>query len=170
MSIAVRPTGPEHAGAILALYRAAAQGPGLARYPDELDAGFVSNIHARAAGCGMSLGAFEGERLLGEIHAWSPGPRKFAHVLGDLTIAVDPDSHGRGVGTRLFEALIAQARLMDPPIERIELFVHEGNPDARRLYERLGFRVEGRMPGRVRLDDGRTFDDLAMALLLTEEP
>lgn len=163
MTLALRPTGPADADAILALYRRAAEGPGLARYPDELDAHFAAHVLDQAARGGISIGAFAGARLVGEIHAWRPGPRKFAHVLGDLTVAVDPEWHGKGVGSALFEALFARAAEMEPRIERIELFVHTGNPGARRLYERLGFTEEGRLPGRLRFDDGQVHDDFMMA-------
>ena len=43
----------------------------------------------------------------------------------------------------------------------------EGNIDAIRLYERLGFVMEGRFVQRVRMPDGRLEDDIAMGLLLT---
>jgi len=163
MSFALRRTRPEDAAAMLALFQAAANGPGLARYPDEIDADYIAATMARSTGPGgISIGAFSEERLVGEIHAWRPGPRKFAHVLGDLTIAVDPKWQGQGLGTSLFAALFDTAREMVPPIERIELFVHTGNPGARALYERLGFAVEGRMPGRLKLDSGEVLDDFAM--------
>ncbi len=164
--LVLRPTRADDAAAMLALYRRAADGPGLARYPDELDESFPQAVLARAAIGGLSIGAFDGDRMLGEIHAWRPGPRKFAHVLGDLTVAVDPDCQGQGIGGKLFEALFAAAREMQPAIQRIELFVHTGNPAARRLYERLGFVEEGRMPGRLRFDDGQVHDDFAMAKTL----
>lgn len=163
MTPVLRPTGPADAEAILTLYRRAAEGPGLARYPDELDAHFAAHILAQAARGGISIGAFAEGRMVGEIHAWRSGLRKFAHVLGDLTVAVDPEWHGRGLGLALFEALFARAAAMEPRIERIELFVHTGNPGAKRLYERLGFVEEGRLPGRLRFDDGQVHDDFMMA-------
>lgn len=54
-----------------------------------------------------------------------------------LTILVDEDYRGKGIGTRLMEELIALA--IDPfKIEVLYLEVYEDNP-AIRLYERLGF-------------------------------
>jgi ribosomal protein S18 acetylase RimI-like enzyme len=44
--------------------------------------------------------------------------------------------------------------------------VRAGNTDAIRLYQRLGFKIEGRFVGRVYLPDGTVEDDIAMALLL----
>jgi ribosomal protein S18 acetylase RimI-like enzyme len=49
----------------------------------------------------------------------------------------------------------------------VELMAREGNSEAIRLYERLGFQIEGRFPGRVRMPDGSTEADIAMGLLLT---
>jgi len=76
---------------------------------------------------------------------------------------VHPGFQGRGVGAALFEALFAAAAELSPAIERVELMCREGNAGALRLYQRLGFVVEGRFPRRVRLGDGTIEDDLAMA-------
>ncbi len=92
--------------------------------------------------------------------------RQFRHVLTDLTVAVHPDWQGKGLGTLLFGQLIEAARAMTPSVTRIELFAREGNAGAIRLYERLGFVVEGRFKGRVRLPNGVIEDDIAMALIL----
>ena len=108
---------------------------------------------------------FDG-RLAGEIHASRIGPDQFAHVLSDLTVAVDPAWQGKGVGRALFAALFAAARELSPTVTRIELMAREGNIDAIRLYERLGFVMEGRFVQRVRMPDGRLEDDIAMGLLI----
>jgi ribosomal protein S18 acetylase RimI-like enzyme len=89
-----------------------------------------------------------------------------AHNLTDLTVAVHPDVQGRGVGAALFEALFAAAEALTPRIERVELLCRHGNLRAVRLYQRLGFVIEGRFPRRVRLPDGTIEDDLAMARFL----
>ena len=54
-----------------------------------------------------------------------------------MQIQVAPAWQGRGVGADIITALIAQARQEGLPVS---LSVLKGNP-ARRLYERLGFRV-----------------------------
>ena len=91
---------------------------------------------------------------------------QFQHVLWDLTVAVEPESQGCGIGQRLFAELLASAATMTPRVERIELVVREGLTHAIRLYERLGFRQEGRFERRFRLSNGTYEADLPMALFL----
>lgn len=55
----------------------------------------------------------------------------------ELSIAVLPDYRGRGLGTRLLNALFSLAR---ERYNAISLSVTKENP-AKRLYERLGFQV-----------------------------
>lgn len=168
MELTVRATTAADAPAVLALYQATARAPdsGLARTPDEMDLAWVQGFLARAGATGASVGIWAGDTLAGEIHASRMGPRQFDHNLMDLTVAVHPDWQGKGVGRRLFEALFAAAHNLSPKIERIELAVREGNSGAVRLYERLGFVLEGRHAGRVRLPDGRIEMDLTMAKFL----
>jgi ribosomal protein S18 acetylase RimI-like enzyme len=56
------------------------------------------------------------------------------------TVAVHPDSRGRGIGTALIE--FAERRILrEQP--NVFICVSSFNPDARRLYERLGYTVVG---------------------------
>jgi RimJ/RimL family protein N-acetyltransferase len=161
----LRPMTPADAGVLLSLYRAVAATPnsGLARHSDEIDSGYV-DAFLRGQDTGwMSIGAFHGTDLVGEIHAMRMQPRQFHHVLTDLTIAVHPRMQGHGVGSRLFAELFARTARLDPPVTRIELVARTGNAAAIRLYERLGFRAEGRFRDRVHLADGRIEDDIPMA-------
>jgi putative acetyltransferase len=170
-NLAVKPLTLSDAASVLRLYRRAAAGPGgLARRPEEIDAAYVEGFIGKALAGGVALGAWspDGATLCGEIHAGRIGPAQFAHVLSDLTVAVDPDWQGRGVGSTLFKALFAQAATLTPRVERIELMAREGNADAVRLYQRLEFEIEGRFAGRVRLPDGTLEADLAMGLILPD--
>jgi ribosomal protein S18 acetylase RimI-like enzyme len=115
---------------------------------------------------GLAIGAWDGARLIGMIKASRMPSVQFQHVLWDLTVAVDPASQGRGIGHRLFAALLASAATLTPRIERVELVVREGLTHAIRLYERLGFRREGRFERRFRLSNGAYEADLPMALFL----
>src|SRR6266404_1438871 len=58
------------------------------------------------------------------------------------TISVDPKCQGRGFGRDLIEASCEQARKCGR--DRIGLLVDIENSGANRLYERLGFRTQGR--------------------------
>lgn len=60
--------------------------------------------------------------------------RESATFIDDIEIV--PDYQGKGIGTALINNIVAQGR-------RVELDVLKANVDARRLYERLGFRVTG---------------------------
>jgi GNAT superfamily N-acetyltransferase len=164
----VRSAVPEDAASILALHRkVAAQPGGLARQPDEVTADYVAHAMAVAADGGLNLVAVDANgALCGELHVERMKVAIFAHVLTDLTVAVDPDWQGRGVGSALFRALIDAARTLTPPVGRIELWTGAANLGAQRLYERLGFKIEGRMIGRGRLPDGTVDDDIVMGLLL----
>jgi ribosomal protein S18 acetylase RimI-like enzyme len=167
IDLALRRTTLADVPALFDLHRAAAEAPGgLARRPDEVDVGYVSAFVAKASASGVALSAWSGDRIAGEIHASRMGPRQFEHVLTDLTVAVHPGFQGQGVGRKLFQALIATAVTLTPAIERIELMAREGNLNAVGLYKSLGFEIEGRMPGRVRMADGTADADLAMCLRL----
>jgi ribosomal protein S18 acetylase RimI-like enzyme len=163
-AITIRATKPADAPAILTVHQAAASnGGGLAREPDEMDLAGIEASLAKPLQDGVALIAWIDGRPAGEIHASRYAPRQFAHNLTELTVAVHPDFQGRGVGAALFEALFVEAAAMSPPIERIELLCREGNAGAVRLYQRLGFVIEGRFIRRVRRKDGTVEDDLAMA-------
>jgi len=156
------------AAAILALHRKVAALPGgLAREPGEVTADYVAHVMEAAADGGVNLVAVSADgAVCGELHVERMKVGIFTHVLTDLTVAVDPDWQGRGVGSALFGALIATARTMTPPIHRIELWTGAANLGAQRLYQRLGFKIEGRMIGRGRHPDGSVEDDIVMGLLL----
>ncbi len=55
-----------------------------------------------------------------------------------ISMWVDPNARGRGVGRALLEAVIAWAKERDAS-RAVRLSVTDGNDDARRLYERYGF-------------------------------
>jgi putative acetyltransferase len=164
LSITIRAATLADRGAIVALHRAAAITPGaLARAPEEVTAVYAEG----AIKSDICLVAVDADGFLrGEIHAKRETIALFAHVLSSLTVAVHPQWQGQGVGSRLFEALIAWAKDQDPAILRIELAAGAGNPGAIRLYERLGFKHEGRQVARGRLPDGRFEDDILMGMLL----
>lgn len=151
---------------ITELYRAVAAVPGgLARSAGEIDEDFIRHNLTASQQRGIALVARAQNRIVGEIHAYRPVPVVFAHVLSDLTIAVDPRFQGHGVGRILFSTLLAEVEARHPQILRVELLARESNQRAIRFYESLGFRAEGRLSNRVRSVEGGFEADLAMAWL-----
>lgn len=150
--------------ALLALYQAVAMEAGsLARRAEEMDASYIEGISLAALSRGVWLLAEDEQGLCASIHASRPQPRDFQHVLGELTIVVHPRSQGKGLGRRLFVAFMDRVREHEPGIHRVELITRDSNARARRIYEGLGFELEGRLRSRVRHPDGRLEDDLFYA-------
>lgn len=56
------------------------------------------------------------------------------------TLAVSPDHRKQGIGTRLIESFIKKHSASEKPVG---LLVDYDNPNARRLYEQLGFKPKG---------------------------
>jgi ribosomal protein S18 acetylase RimI-like enzyme len=87
------------------------------------------------------------------------------HVLEVKGLAVSPAHRRRGVGRALMEAAIRQARLAGA--RKLTLRVLSHNADARALYARSGFEVEGVLRGLFLLD-GSYVDDVRMSLSLID--
>ena len=87
-----------------------------------------------------------------------------AHVLTLNGVAVEQQARRAGVGRALVAAAAAEARARGA--RRLTLRVLADNEPARRLYESLGFVVEGEQRQEFLLD-GRYVDDVLMALDLT---
>jgi ribosomal protein S18 acetylase RimI-like enzyme len=148
------------------LYRvvAAVEG-GLARTVDEITEDYIGNFLKKSLESGVILVARQPEtqQIIGEIHAYALGPKVFAHVLGELTIAVHPAHQGQGIGKALFTELLNRVVLHRPDILRVELIARESNQKAIELYQKLGFRIEGRLAGRIRSVAGGFEADIPMA-------
>lgn len=154
----------EDRSALLALYQVvASQSGSLARRAEEMDASYVEGISLAALNRGVWILAEDAAGLCGSIHASRPLLRDFQHVLGELTIVVHPRIQGQGVGRALFTRFVEHVRDHEPGILRIELITRDGNIRARKIYEKLGFELEGRLRNRVRHPDGRFEDDLFYA-------
>lgn len=92
------------------------------------------------------------------------GLESIEHV-NRLTIAVHSGFQGKGIGEKMLAYLVDWARSA-PKVEKLELNVRSVNPRAIRLYEKLGFRLEGRIRNRMRFPDGTYVDDLEMGLFV----
>ncbi|GFH36668.1 GNAT family N-acetyltransferase [Streptomyces pacificus] len=112
--------------------------------------------HTDAAAHGARLRQFVAEdseeRWVGTVTVRVEGPSHDAgfgqsaqvdqtHLVG---VFVRPEARGTGVTEGLFRAAVAWSwALSEPPVERIRLYVHEGNGRARAFYRRFGFVPSG---------------------------
>ena len=83
-------------------------------------------------------------------------------------IALLKDYWNQGIGTRMFEEMIRIA-YANPEITQMELDFVEGNVRARRLYEKMGFRITGVHPDAIRLRDGTMLNEYSMVKRLDRE-
>lgn len=149
---------------IIKLYREVAviEG-GLARTADEISSKYVENFVSKSIKSGIIIVARKDEKIIGEIHSYTLEPKVFAHLLGELTIAVHPDFQGFGVGKAIFTEFMRQVEENRPDILRVELIARESNQKAIEFYQKLGFEIEGRMKRRIRSVDGNFEADIPMA-------
>ena len=100
------------------------------------------------------------------LHPVGPAIRR-RHVM-TLGISVAPEAQGQGVGHALMAALCDWADRWGQVL-RLELTVFVDNPRAIALYQRHGFRQEGRHQGYA-LRDGAFVDVFSMARLHPSPP
>ena len=146
--------------------RVARQGGGIARTEDEVTDEYVHGFLNKALSQGIILVAVDeknDDELIGEVHTYKHGIQVFDHVLGNLTIAVDPDHQGKKVGRTLFTILLEEIGLNRPDIGRVELMVRESNVRAIEFYQSLGFQIEGRFEMRVISPNNEYEADIPMA-------
>jgi RimJ/RimL family protein N-acetyltransferase len=109
--------------------------------------------------------ALDGERVVGWCDI-SPGWHHALKHCGSLGMGLLPEYRRQGLGTKLLQSCIAQARAVS--ITRVELEARVDNIDALKLYEKLGFIYEGTKKRGMRVD-GEYINTLAMALLIQPE-
>lgn len=66
--------------------------------------------------------------------------RENGDIIYIKSILLDHSAQGKGIGTQILSEIIQQSNLSD---KRIELQVYKINEKAKKLYERLGFRIIG---------------------------
>ena len=99
----------------------------------------------------LFLACFVGDQLAGNCSLQFNTQIKFRHKAA-VAIALYKAFWGQGIGTAMFEAMIAVAR--ERGILQLELDYIEGNERGRALYEKMGFVQVTEHPDAVRLKDG----------------
>ena len=94
---------------------------------------------------GRTVVAVDGDRVLGSAKAGPNRPGRGSHV-ATASFMVDPAAQGRGVGRALGEHVVAWAREAGYRAMQFNAVV-ETNTAAVRLWQSLGFRIIGTVPG-----------------------
>jgi RimJ/RimL family protein N-acetyltransferase len=127
--------------------------------PEVDDAWFTAYLGRRHEN--VRLAILDGEVLVGCVYLlaiqWVHRSAEFAIVLGRK------DRWRRGIGEEATRAALAHA-FDDLQLERVWLHVNAGNVGARKLYEKVGFVLEGTMRRAV-FKEGSYEDVLVMAVL-----
>jgi len=99
-----------------------------------------------------------------EVVGWcdiSPLKHEGFRHCGELGMGIHKHYRGMGIGRQLITRTLQKAKEIG--LERVELEVFASNTPAIRLYERMGFKVEG-IKKKARKIDGK-YDDLIMMAL-----
>ncbi len=146
---------------------------GIAREADEISHDWLDHWMHRSLKSGVWLVAESAPdgtvqkntrpELLGSVHAYELEPRVFSHVLGQLTIAVEPLAQAKGVGRLLFTSFLQKVRSERPNIQRVELMARESNVRAIAFYQKIGFKIEGRLERRIKSVGDGYEADISMA-------
>jgi len=106
-----------------------------------------------------------GGRLAGSIQSFEESEADFRHA--NIDLFVDPDLHGRGIGSAAIRRLAA-ILIDEKGHHRLTIDPAADNEVAIRVYEKVGFRPVGRMRQYQRMGDGTWADGLLMELLRDE--
>ncbi len=101
-------------------------------------------------------------KIVGSL-GFQANPRKRLRHCGSFGVSVLQEYWGLGIGTRLLDEMIANARKMG--ITKINLKVRDDNQKAMALYEKKGFFKEGRESRGMRIND-EYIDFILMGLIL----
>lgn len=112
----------------------------------------------------LTLGAFEGDKLVGTVSLNHRGRKKTGHQAQIWGVMVHPAWRGRGIAQALMQEIVQFARRI-PRVEQVELSVATENAAAIRLYQSFGFQTWGEEKKALKLDD-QYVDEYHMVLYL----
>lgn len=139
---------------------------GIARTENEITKEYVQNFLEKACLNGLQfivVDTFENDNIIAEVHCYKLEPVVFAHILSELTIVVNPQYQGMGLGKQLFKTLLNDVTENRKDVFRVELIARESNVKAIKLYESLGFTIEGKLANRIKNAENSFEADIPMA-------
>ncbi|MGH9244690.1 MAG: GNAT family N-acetyltransferase [Acidimicrobiales bacterium] len=164
MNIVIRPVGPADADGFVAVWEAVAGDGKWIGSEAPLTEERRQQLRAMAQEPGEAPACFVAEadgRIVGWVHVDSS-----RHGQADLGMGIIDGYRRQGIGTRLVERAVDWAR--EQGAHKLTLQVWPHNIAARRLYEKLGFEVEGRLRRHWRRQSGELWDAIVMGLVLDE--
>lgn len=127
----------------------------LLRYPEECDIPLEKEIawvnNLRVSPNALTITCYIGGEVAGNCEINFKSGMKVGHR-ATIAIAILKDYWGLGIGSAMFEEIIAAAKKRG--IEIMELEFIEGNERARRFYEKFGFKIVSEKPNAVKFKDG----------------
>ncbi len=152
---------------IISLYKEVSKNiGGIARTKSEITSRYIQDFMTKSAENGIQLiieDPHNKNQLIAEIHCYKLTPKVFHHILSELTLVVHPSFQRMGIGEQLFTKLLDVVRMEMPHILRVELITRESNTRAIKLYEKIGFKIEGRFEKRIQSNNGDLEADIPMA-------
>lgn len=106
-----------------------------------------------------------GKQVIGWCDIVAKKPYEFSHV-GLLGMGFVECNRGKGVGKRLILSALERAHLFG--FEKVELDVYHNNHQAKALYTKVGFEIEG-VKKRTRKIDGMYQDAIIMGKFITNK-
>jgi RimJ/RimL family protein N-acetyltransferase len=164
----IRPASPRDVRSFLEMYRVVAAEGRYIRTEEPRSASLYRRLfRVPVTSDRARMLAVAGDRVIGEIGVEREDHPVTRHV-ASIGMMVVPEWRGRGVGSALMAEAIGWCRREG--VEKIELSVYPGNDAARALYEKYGFREEGRLSGHSKKQRLGYLDEVLMGLWLTERP
>ena len=141
----------------------------LAQYPEEWDGMSLENEekwlkHGRDSQNTLIIACYIDGEIAGNCEINFRDRIKTAHR-ATVAIAILKEYWGLGIGSAMFEELLAAAKAR-PEIEIVELEFVEGNDRARTLYEKFGFRIVGERPNALKFKNGKMAKEYFMQRIL----
>lgn len=96
-------------------------------------------------------------RFIGQVEVIPK--RGYSRHVGEIAIGIRDGYRDVGIGTEMMKEADAQARRLELEVLTLEVFAT--NSRARHVYEKVGYRVVGRVP-KAHLKDGAYIDNIIM--------